>query len=455
MVINVFPPAGKTAWQQQVQRELPDGQSPDSLRRLQADGFVTEPYYTADDLDQVPASAQQLAQQQTPGWLNTPTVNLTDPTTDNPTLRRALTAGADALLIPVTRPTDLSRLLVGIKLSDTPVFFQETEDISLIDSSAFFTALRQVAPYQWRGGFLSGKVEYIAMAMTQTADSPRFRVVCADSRPFHNAGSTAGQELALLLAQLADHYDYLTEQGFSIEQLATKTMVMVPVGTNYFSEIAKLRALRILWQRFVGSYQLSVDKSQNPKPPLFIHAQTSTFYEAAVTPYTNLLRATTEAMSAVIGGCDALTVLPYDQLTHQPGRPASELGDRLARNVSLLLRDESQLGRVADPGAGSYYIESLTHQLTEAAWSIFLQVEEMGGLSKAMANGFVTDLLDKAFTANVATVKQGRVLVGVTQFRHDEVPANVAPTVLAESSLTTVFSTAPLPNRRLAESFEF
>ncbi len=447
MITNVFPLADKQAWLQQAERELSDGQQPDSLNCTQPDGFVTRPYYTAEDIADLPTEAQQSTQRQTPGWLNVPAVALAEAGASNLTLRRIIAAGADALLLPIPPSAQLPRLLDGIKLSDTPMFFQETASATLTETTAFFTALRHVAPYQWRGGFIATEPEHIAVALTYASESPRFRAVGVDGRVFHNAGATAGQELALLLAQFTDHYDYLTDIGFSPDLLLSKTMAMVSVGTDYFTEIAKLRALRILF-----SYQLSVinykgsvaDSSFIHHHSLFIHCQTSTFYEAAATVHTNLLRGTAEAMSAVIGGCDALTVLPYNRLTNAP----TELGDRLARNVSLLLRDESQLGRVADPSAGSYFVESLTAQLVETAWALFVQIEQMGGLAKATANGFVSDLLNKAYQAKVQAVEQGRVLVGVTKFRHDE-------STMPESALSlAVASDMALPHHRLSSEFE-
>ncbi|RYE53550.1 MAG: hypothetical protein EOP18_08925, partial [Rhizobiaceae bacterium] len=173
-------------------------------------------------------------------------------------------------------------------------------------TTGLIKALRLVAPYQLKGGLLTDISDSTAEATRLTADSPQFRTLCINTHAFHNAGATATQELAFTLASLADAYDRLTESGLTIEQLVPKTMLSVSVGTSYFMEIAKLRALRVLLARFTSAY------SSASFLPFFIHSQTSTFYEAKATPNTNLLRATTESMAAVIGGCDALTVHPFD-----------------------------------------------------------------------------------------------------------------------------------------------
>ena len=458
-----FPPANKADWLAQVQKELKDPAASESLRWRTDEGFVAEPYYTADDQVTEPLlKAVQQVQKQTPGWLNAPTYTLTDDTqADNDTLRDALTRGADALVLVIPGGIStgngmvqrLSRLLNGIKLSDTPVFFRT----NTADAATLITALKIVAPYQLKGGLLTNSGDHTAEITRLTADSPQFRTVCASSHAFHNAGATVTQELAFTLATLTDAYDSLTDAGLTIDQLIPKTILSVSVGTSYFMEIAKLRALRVLFTRFIGHYSsASAGTPERDRTILhssfFIHAQTSSFYDAVATPYTNLLRATTEAMAAVVGGCDALTVRPYDAVLGQQAAGSDrEFADRIARNVSVLLKEESYFDKVADPSAGSYYIENLTHQLAEAAWALFLDVEQRGGFAKAFASGFIADEIEQAYRAKVDAVQNGKVLVGVTKFRHDEgETATIKPVTLTKDFT----GSENLPNRRLAEKFE-
>jgi methylmalonyl-CoA mutase len=395
-MINPFPLTTYADWLAQVQKELKDPNVYETLRWHTPEGFVAEPYYA----EVVVAGTGQRTQ---PGWLNAPAYTIApeaDLRAENAQLRHALANGADALVLRVPIGINLSLLLNGIKLSDTPVFFDVQGSLG-----TFLEQLKQLAPYQIRGG-ISG-----AGVWPVTADSPNFRTITIDGTGFHNAGATATHELAFTLARLADVFDTLTDAGTSADQLAAKTTIRMAVGTSYFMEIAKLRALRLLLARFGAAYTPGIHS------PLFsIHAITSPFYEAKATPYTNLLRATTEAMAAVIGGGDVLTVRPYDAVFGNE----TAFSQRIARNISTLLREESYLGNVADPAAGSYYIETLTHQLTEAAWAMFLEVEQMGGFAGASAAGYVQQALDMAYQAKVEAVQQGRVLVGVTKFRHDE-----------------------------------
>lgn len=453
LLTNPFPPADKAAWRAQVQKDLKDPVALDSLnwhpetsdRKTsdreppdQTKGITLEPYYTSGDMLALPLAQNQSAQPCNPGWLNAPAYELTgDVKADNLRLRDALSRGADALVLTVPTDSDLPKLLDGLKLSDTPVYFRLQGD-----ADTFLERLRQVAPYQLRGGVLTDTDTTIAVnLLSQTADSPNFCTICIGSHPYHNAGATATQELAFMLGALADRYDALTHAGLSVDQLIPKTILSVAIGTSYFMEIAKLRALRVLWSRFVSAYQTTP-----PARPAFIHAQTSSFYEAVRSSYTNLLRATTEAMAAVIGGCDVLTVRPYNAVFTQSvdGSDQAYAG-RIARNVSILLKEESYLDKVADPAAGSYYIETLTNTLAEAAWALFLRVEAARGLAKSA--DLVQSELDAAYQAKVDALKNGRVMVGVNKFQEGEVKRSPQP--------VTVENAGPgLPVRRLASFFE-
>ncbi|WP_421829650.1 methylmalonyl-CoA mutase family protein [Larkinella sp.] len=451
---SLFPPVTKAEWTRQIVDDL-KGKPVESLKRLTPDGLETEPFYTTEDLAGLPLATNQQSQRtdRSLGWLNIPGVRFETESETNTVLRTGLAKGADGFLLDLTEATieeiQWSRLLHGLKLSDTPVWFRvdgQPENVA--------TALKQILPYQLKGGifdepvarFLQSDIHpdaalaQMAEATRLTLDSPHFRTITVGSTVFHNAGATATQELAFTLNAVVDVFDHLTDAGLTMEQLIPKTAFVVSVGTSYFTEIAKLRALRILWQRLLLHYSI-FDRVGGPiRYSSFIHAQTSTFYDATATPYNNLLRATTEAMSAVIGGCDALTVHPYDAVFGEP----DEFSTRIARNISILLKEEAHLDKTLDPSAGSYYLETLTNELVESAWALFLDVENRGGLLKATESGFVPDELEKAYQAKVEAVKKGRILVGVTKFRVDGEVLVTKPVRLQKT----------LPDLRLSQEFE-
>jgi methylmalonyl-CoA mutase len=459
----LFPPITKAEWIQQVSTDL-KGKTVESLKRLTPDGFETEPFYTAEDLENLPLAENQLSQttNRSLGWLNVPKVRFSTETATNTILRDQLTKGAEGLLLDLSGTgigeINWNRLLNGLKLSDTPVWFQVDDESEMVAK-----ALKQFLPYQLKGGILDEPIarflrfgtnpneswSQIAEATRLTLDSPQFRTIAVGSTVFHNAGATATQELAFTLNAVVDVYDHLTNSGLTIDQIVPKTALSISVGTSYFAEIAKIRALRILWQRLLLHYSIS-----DIGYPIFIHAQTSTFYDATATPYTNFLRATTEAMAAVIGGCDALTIHPYDAVFSEP----DEFSSRIARNISILLKEEAHLDKTLDPSAGSYYLETLTNQLVESAWTLFLEVEKQGGLSKAFESGFIREEIEKAYQAKVEAVKAGRVLVGVTKFRVDEEvvfkPSKPVSRAAGPSEKTLQVWKVCLPDRRLAEEFE-
>lgn len=212
---------------------------------------------------------------------------------------------------------------------------------------------------------------------------------------FHENGANSVQELAFALAEGVQRLAAAADPG---AEAAGMTFVF-SIGSNYFFEIAKLRAARMLWAQAASAFGITDAGALRMR----IHARTALANKSIYDPYTNLLRATTEALSAVIGGCDALTVMP------------ARFAPRLARNVQLVLKEESHLDGVADPAGGSYYVEALTDALAREAWALFQQVEQMGGFPAAQ------ELIDETLAAGRAAREKAlatrrRTLVGVNNY---------------------------------------
>lgn len=230
-----------------------------------------------------------------------------------------------------------------------------------------------------------------------------------DAAPYHEQGGTAVQEVAFALAAGAA----------KVVEGKTPTWFGVRVGSNYFMEIAKLRALRMCWAQVIAAFGL-------PPAEMKIHCRTATANKTLYDPCVNLLRVTTEGLSAVLGGCDSLCIEPAHFDAH------------LAENVQHILREESSLDRVADPGAGSYYIEALTDGVARAAWKLFQQVEAAGGLDKYPVAG---ELKKSREAKEKAVASRRNTIVGTNNF------PNPQDRALAESA------TAPA-SWRLAATFE-
>ncbi len=450
-----FPEITKNDWIAQVTKDLKGKNFDDTLVWHSLENFNIQPYYAKEDLDNLPLAEMQAAQKnkKTGSWQNRPSVQYTNEKETNALIINYLQRGADAVNIDLLNvdvsQIDFVKLLNTIKLSETPIFFATLQGSELLINLAKFVH------YLPKGGVEVDVIKHLFAsvssdnnkltwentkhAILRTEQFPNFRALSVSSHLFHNAGANAVQELAFTIAAAVENLDKLTDFGLSAELIIDKLEFSVSVGTNYFIEIAKLRALRYLWSKILESYNCAslIHGCQ-------IHCQTSSFYDSRLSPYTNMLRATTEAMSAVMGGCDALTVLAYDSVIKEQN---SDLGERIARNVSILMREEAHLDKTIDPSAGSYYIENLTYQLSTEAWKLFQQVESLGGISAAFGKGFITEEINQSYEAKVKILQNGKVMVGVNKFRIE--PENKSEVVESPQE-----NSAFLQNRRLSEVFE-
>lgn len=240
--------------------------------------------------------------------------------------------------------------------------------------------------------------------------APGLRSIGVDVSWCGHAGGTAVQELACMLASAGESLRALAERGLAPDLVAGKMLVRFSVGTDFFMEIAKFRAARGLWAHLIRA---CCEGGGGDAEKLCQHATTSIWEQSALDPYVNLLRATSEAFSAVIGGVDGLTVDPFDTVFGLP----NEFSRRIARNIQLVLRDEAHLMEVVDPAGGSWLVESLTKDLADKAWAQFQEMETHGGLIAQLRDGQLrTDLLDAAAAKKEKLAQRREVKVGVNQY---------------------------------------
>ncbi len=238
---------------------------------------------------------------------------------------------------------------------------------------------------------------------------PNFKVITITGTTYHNSGSSISEELAFSLAQGAEYLSQLTDSGLSVNDVAPRLKFHFAVGSNYFMEIAKLRAARLLWAHIVKAY----GPGSNSKTQMCIHAETGNWSQTIYDPYVNLLRTTTESMSAIIGGVNSLTLTPFDSGFETP----TEFSERIARNQQLLLKEESYFDKVIDPAAGSYYVENLTDLLADHAWKLFLEVQEKGGFLEAFRSGFIQQKIKGTSTQREESIAtRNEILLGTNQY---------------------------------------
>ncbi|MBC8489120.1 MAG: acyl-CoA mutase large subunit family protein [Bacteroidetes bacterium] len=282
-------------------------------------------------------------------------------------------------------------------------------DLDKIYGSVDFDPLGQFA---LKGKFpVSAEASFdLAKKMIESgAHLPHFRVITVNANYFHNSGASIVEELAFGLAQGTNYLTRLTDRGLSIDKVAPKLKFHFAVGSNYFMEIAKIRAARLLWAHIVKGYGLSRDSVAQ----MFIHSTTSNWNKTVYDAYVNMLRTTTESMSSIIGGTDSLTVNPFNSVFEKP----NDFSERIARSQQLLLKEESYLDKVIDPAAGSYYIESLTDSIADQAWKLFLEVQEKGSFLEAFKAGFIqAKISETAHKRDMAIATRKEILLGTNQY---------------------------------------
>ncbi|NNG69661.1 methylmalonyl-CoA mutase [Rhizobium laguerreae] len=249
-------------------------------------------------------------------------------------------------------------------------------------------------------------IDYTAREM------PKFNSISISGYHMQEAGATLVQELAFTLADGREYVRAAIAKGLSVDEFAGRLSFFFAIGMNFFMEAAKLRAARLLWTRIMEGFHPKKQSSLM----LRTHCQTSGVSLQEQDPYNNIIRTAFEAMSAVLGGTQSLHTNSFDEAIALP----TEFSSRIARNTQLILSHETGVTKVVDPLAGSYYVESLTAELADKAWALMEEVEALGGMTKAVADGLPKRLIEEAAARRQAAVDKGEeVIVGVNRYRLD------------------------------------
>lgn len=233
----------------------------------------------------------------------------------------------------------------------------------------------------------------LAHTVAWTAENmPHLRSILVRGETYHDGGASAVQEIAYAMSTAIEYIRVLQFRGLPVDTIAASIRFSFSLGANYFMEIAKIRAARMVWAQIAGAFGGSEEAQK-----ISIHARTSLFTKTVYDPYVNMLRTTTEAFSGVVGGVDSMEVTCFDEAV----RPGDEFSRRIARNTQIMLQNECNLLQPVDPAGGSWYIETLTNQIAEKVWKLVQQLEELGGMSAALKQGHVQqsiqDVLKKRF----------------------------------------------------------
>ena len=407
-----FPPVTTEQWEEAINKDLKGADYDKKLVWKTLEGFNVRPYYRSENLADIKHLGSLPGEfpfvrgtKKTNNWLIRQDYCLCEIGVEKANAQAVdgLKKGVESVGFCVDRKKGLSdaemaELLKGIDLAKVEVNFCECcpgKTFSIIESFLKLAAAQGVAKDQVRASFdfsplhaLTAKGHFceeaydkLAACVKAVAEYPHIRVVNVEAYDFNNAGSNISQELGYALSIGNEYLSALTERGIAAEEVAKRIKFTFSISGNYFFEIAKFRAARVLWANIVKAYGVECPCAQKIK----VHAVTSSWNQTVYDAYVNMLRGTTETMSAAIAGVDSIEVLPFDYAYAMPG----EFSNRIARNVQSILKEEAHFDKIVDPAAGSYYIENLTASLMNTAWTIFKGVEEKGGYVAAFKAGEV------------------------------------------------------------------
>lgn len=435
-----FDPVSTQAWEELISRDLKGADYEKKLIWNTQEGIRVKPYYRSEDLNHIqwlkafPGEFPFVRGNKASGnsWLVRQDIRVDHIGKANEKALDILMKGVDALGFELDckhtyNLSDIESLLKNIRADIAEINFSGTTQhlehvqiiVRLVDKynrpfekiygSVNYDPLLR---YSRRGRWYQDEeadMELAARLLKEVQKLPVYRVIGVNGHIFSNAGASIVQEMAFTLAAGSEYLTRLTNKGFFIGEVAPHMKFNLAVGSNYFMEIAKLRAYRLLWAKIVNAYGLN--DARNGR--MFIHAENNRWNFTLYDPFVNMLRTTTGTMSAILGGVDSFRVLPFDVPYESP----TEFAERIARNQQLILKEESYLDRVADPAAGSYYIENLTASLAEEAWKLFLQLQDDGGFVAALRNGSIQKMIrESAHKRDMNLATRRDILLGTNQY---------------------------------------
>ncbi len=460
---NEFPLPTYEEWKAQVEADLKGASFEKKLITKTYEGIDLKPIYTRKDIENLPhlknfpGSENYVRGTRASGytdqsWLICQEIPYADAEDFNAALKNDLERGQTAVDLTLDSATklgldadfagvekvgdsglsisaknSLARALKDVDLEKYPIFVRTGfSSLPILALLAAHLNEKNFNLKNLRGSFEADPIGYIAengslpvswdfifdeMAKVvnwSTENMPNVKTIGVDGSLYHNSGASAVQELALVLATGNEYFSVLIDKGIPAEEIANKLRFTFAVGPFYFMEIAKLRAAKILWSKILEAY--GVDENDRK---MNIHVRTSRHNQTMIDPYVNMLRTTTEAFSAIVGGIDSMHTNPFDESFAVP----DQFSRRIARNTQILLKEESHLDKLIDPAGGSYFVESLTSEVAEKAWKLFQEIDAKGGMIKSLEANYPQTLIaetDSERRKNLSNRKD--VLVGTNMY---------------------------------------
>ena len=443
-LFSEFDPISSKQWKQKIQFELKGEDYNDNLIWNSPENIKVKPFYNQEDLQEnLPVNPNAN------GFKICQNIFVFDLEKSIERAIESIERGADSIIFTIEDETiDITKLLEKLPLETCEIYFNlnfisvnyisKIETIAKSRNAKIYCNLDPIGQLAKDGNWFKTQekdnFETLNLISKQVSNSS---IISINSSLYQNAGANMVQELAYSLAHANEYFNRITTFNQPI-------VFKISVGTNYFFEIAKLRAYRILFNSIAKEYNPNLECHLVVTPT----KRNKTIYDYNV----NMLRTTTECMSAIVGGADAIANLPYDVLYHKD----NEFGDRIARNQLLILKNESYFDKVNNPADGTYYIESLTHQLAEKALVLFKDIEANGGFLKQLNEGIIKRKIQESADKEQELFDSGKeVLLGTNKYpnkddkmKHD---LELFPFVKVNPRKTLI---TPIIEKRLAEKLE-
>ncbi len=435
-LLDEFSPVSTQSWEEAIRKDLKGADYAKKLLWQTEEGLAVKPYYRAEDLagleylNAAPGTFPYVRGTRATGdWRIREEIVATDPEKANADACAAVVAGAEEISfgdVAIKNASDLKTILAN--LPEIPVHFPNADE-------ALIRLLAQKKPAALVS---TGRDPFANSAFAAEIISGRPATLVPftiHAEEFEESGATAVEEVGFALAAGIDFLAAMQAAKVDANRAAAAITFSFAIGSNYFFQIAKLRAFRMLWARAVESFGGTREGAKAR-----IHARTSRWNETLYDPHVNILRGTTEAMSAAIGGADSISVAPFDECYKLP----DEASRRMARNAQILLKQEALLCRVSDPGGGSYCLEVITDFIAREGWKVMQGIEAAGGYQKARAEGKVKAALAVSLAAKEkAVLQRRRIFTGTNQHAN-----------LSEKALDRIDPSRLRPQRRGSEVYE-
>jgi methylmalonyl-CoA mutase len=407
-----FEPVSAKQWKQKIQMDLKGADYNDTLLWQSLEGIHVRPTYHSYDVEKttsIPGHPEN--------WEIAQHVFIDDETISNSLALNSIERGAEAIIFTVEDTFDVAKVFENFPYDKASIYFQFQflDEAFLLKLIQFLTEKNATVHYNLdllgnlaRTGnwFHNLKKDHEILDTLQQKYSEK-NIIAVDTSLYQNAGANSVQQLAYGLAHANEYLNHFSKDTVGKNQF--QLTFTVATGSNYFFEIAKIRALRLLYASLASAYTISETCHVIATPS----KRNKTIYDYNV----NMLRTTTETMSAILGGADTVCNLPYDALYHK----SNEFGERISRNQLLILKNESYFDTVSNPADGSYYIETLTQQLAEQALEVFKTIEKGGGLLAQLKDGTLQKKIKESASKEQEWFNSGKlVLVGTNKHPNED-----------------------------------